>query len=147
FHRRFEVLAGAQAQVDWGDEGELQTATGPLHAYSFHMVLSYSRDPFCCYVASQDLGSFWDCHRRAFAHFGGVPATIVYDRTKTVVGRHVGRGQATRCIPRRWPSPPTTGSRSGWPPRAGPRPRDGLRGRSSWSEATCSVAAGSLPWR
>jgi hypothetical protein len=23
FHRRFEVLAGAQAQVDWGDEGEL----------------------------------------------------------------------------------------------------------------------------
>jgi transposase len=25
FHRRFEVLAGAQAQVDWGDEGEIQT--------------------------------------------------------------------------------------------------------------------------
>ena len=48
FHRRFEVLAGAQAQVDWGDEGELQTPTGPLHAYSFHMVLSHSRDPFCC---------------------------------------------------------------------------------------------------
>jgi transposase len=98
-HRRFEVLAGAQAQVDWGDEGELQTPAGPLHAYSFHMVLSYSRDPFCCYVASQDLGSFWDCHRRAFAHFGGVPATIVYDRTKTVVRRHVGRGQATPLHP------------------------------------------------
>src|SRR4029453_17583658 len=29
FHRRFEVLAGAQAQVDWGDEGEIQTQTGP----------------------------------------------------------------------------------------------------------------------
>jgi hypothetical protein len=29
FHRRFEVLAGAQAQVDWGDEGEIQTPTGP----------------------------------------------------------------------------------------------------------------------
>jgi transposase len=43
FHRRFEVLAGAQAQVDWGDEGELQTPAGPLHAYSFHMTLSYSR--------------------------------------------------------------------------------------------------------
>jgi transposase len=63
------------------------------------MTLSYSRDPFCCYVASQDLGSFWDCHRRAFAHVGGVPATIVYDRTKTVVGRHVGRGQATPLHP------------------------------------------------
>jgi transposase len=99
FHRRFEVLPGAQAQVDWGDEGEIQTQAGPLHAYSFHMTLSYSRDPFCCFVASQDLGSFWDCHRRAFAHFGGVPATIVYDRTKTVVRRHVGRGQATPLHP------------------------------------------------
>jgi transposase len=98
-HRRFEVLAGAQAQVDWGDEGEVQTAGGPLHAFSFHMVLSYSRDPFCCYVASQDLATFWDCHRRGFAHFGGVPAAIVYDRTKTVVGRHVGRGQATPLHP------------------------------------------------
>jgi DNA replication protein DnaC len=63
------------------------------------MVLSYSRDPFCCYVAAQDLGSFWDCHRRGFAHFGGVPAAIVYDQTKTVVGRHVGRGQATPLHP------------------------------------------------
>jgi transposase len=70
-HRRFEVLAGAQAQVDWGDEGEIQTATGPLHAFSFHMVLSYSRDPFCCSAASQDLATFWDCHQRGFAHFGG----------------------------------------------------------------------------
>jgi len=99
FHRRFEVLAGAQAQVDWGDEGEVRTQAGPLHAYSFHMVLSYSRDPFCCYVAAQDLTTFWDCHRRAFAHFGGVPATIVYDRTKTVIRRHVGRGQAAPLHP------------------------------------------------
>jgi transposase len=99
FHRRFEVLPGAQAQVDWGDEGEITTATGPLSVSSFHMTLSYSRDPFCCFAASQDLGSFWDCHRRAFAHFGGVPATIVYDRTKTVVRRHVGRGQATPLHP------------------------------------------------
>src|SRR5919201_2957563 len=29
FHRRFEVLPGAQAQIDWGDEGELATAGGP----------------------------------------------------------------------------------------------------------------------
>jgi transposase len=99
FHRRFEVLPGAQAQVDWGDEGEIQTPTGPLSVSSFHMTLSYSRDPFCCFTASQDLGTFWDCHRRAFAHFGGVPAVVVYDRTKTVVRRHVGRGQATPLHP------------------------------------------------
>ena len=99
FHRRFEVLPGAQAQVDWGDEGEILTAGGPLRVSSFHMTLSYSRDPFCCFVAAQDLATFWDCHRRAFAHFGGVPAVIVYDRTKTVVRRHVRRGQATPLHP------------------------------------------------
>ena len=99
FHRRFEVLPGAQAQVDWGDEGEIQTQAGPLSVSSFHMTLSYSRDPFCCFTAAQDLGTFWDCHRRAFAHFSGVPQVIVYDRTKTVVKRHVGRGQATPLHP------------------------------------------------
>ena len=36
FHRRFEVLAGGQAQVDWGEEGEIQTVTGPLRVSSFH---------------------------------------------------------------------------------------------------------------
>ena len=53
------------------------------------MTLSYSRDPFCCFTTSMDLATFWDCHRRAFAHFGGVPGSVVYDRTKTVIKRHV----------------------------------------------------------
>jgi hypothetical protein len=47
----------------------------------------------------EDLATFWDRHRQAFAHFGGVPATIVYDRTKTLVCRHVGRGQQTPLHP------------------------------------------------
>lgn len=67
--------------------------------YSFHMTLSYSRDPFCCFTTSQDLQTFFDCHRRAFAHFGGVPMTIVYDRTKTVVRRHVAPGEAVPLHP------------------------------------------------
>ena len=99
FHRRFEVVPGAQAQVDWGDEGKILAHVGIPKVYSFHMTLSYSRDPFCCFTTSQDLGTFFDCHRRAFAHFGGVPATLVYDRTKTVIRRHVGRGQATPLHP------------------------------------------------
>ena len=45
-HRRFEVVPGAQAQVDWGDEGDLLAQVGIPTLYSFHMVLSYSRDPF-----------------------------------------------------------------------------------------------------
>ncbi|OYV63973.1 MAG: hypothetical protein B7X07_07480 [Actinobacteria bacterium 21-64-8] len=91
-HRRFEVLPGSQAQVDWGDEGVRMTGHGLAKVYSFHMTLSHSRDPFTCFVTSQDLVTFWECHRRAFEHFGGVPGSILYDRTKTVVRRHVGPG-------------------------------------------------------
>jgi transposase len=98
-HRRFEVTAGAQAQVDWGDEGMIDTPTGRRKVYSFHMTLSYSRDPFVCFTHAQDLATFFDCHRRAFAHFGGVPATIVYDRTKTVVRRHVAPRAAVPLHP------------------------------------------------
>ena len=98
-HRRFEVVPGAQAQVDWGDEGDLLAHVGIPHVYSFHMVLSHSRDPFCCFTTSMDLATFWDCHRRAFAHFGGVPGTLVYDRTKTVIRRHVAPGLAVPLHP------------------------------------------------
>ncbi len=82
-------MPGAQAQVDWGEEGDLLAHVGIGCVYSFHMMLSHSRDPFCCFTTSMDMATFWDCHRRAFAHFGGVPGSIVYDRTKTVVRRHV----------------------------------------------------------
>lgn len=88
-HRRFEVVPGAQGQVDWGEEGDVLGHVGIGNVYSFHMVLSHSRDPFTCFTTSMDMATFWDCHRRAFAHFGGVPGAIVYDRTKTVVRRHV----------------------------------------------------------
>lgn len=98
-HRRFEVVAGAQAQVDWGDEGDVLAHVGVPRVYSFHMVLSYSRDPFTCFTTSLDLGTFWECHRRAFAHFHGVPASVVYDRTKTVVRRHVAPGKAVPVHP------------------------------------------------
>jgi transposase len=89
---RFETAPGQQAQVDWAHEEPLQTPSGlELPLYSFHMVLGHSRDPFVCLTASQDLVSFWACHRAAFAHFGGVPRELLYDRTKTVVREHVGR--------------------------------------------------------
>ena len=98
-HRRFEVIPGAQAQVDWGDEGTILAHAGIPKVYSFHMVLSYSRDPFCCFTTSQNLAAFWSAHRRAFTHFGGVPGSIVYDRTKTVIRRHVAPGQAVPLHP------------------------------------------------
>ena len=42
--------------------------------------------------------TFWDCHARAFDHFGGVPGSIVYDRTKTIVRRHVAPGKAVPLV-------------------------------------------------
>lgn len=72
---------------------------GIAKVYSFHMVLSYSRDPFCCFTTDMSLTTFWACHRRAFAHFSGVPAAIVYDRTKTVIRRHVAPGRAVPLHP------------------------------------------------
>ena len=98
-HRRFETVPGAQAQVDWGDEGGLLAHVGIAKTYSFHMTLSYSREPFCCFTTSMDAATFWACHRRAFAHFGGVPGTVVYDRLKTVVRRHVAPGAAVPVHP------------------------------------------------
>src|SRR6266496_5478955 len=96
-HRRFEVAAGAQAQVDWGEESGVLIGTPKV--YSFHMTLSYSRDPFCCYTARTDLATFFGCHIRAFEYFGGVPGSVVYDRTKTVVRRHVAPGKAVPLHP------------------------------------------------
>ncbi|MFI5987706.1 IS21 family transposase [Streptomyces sp. NPDC051555] len=98
-YRRFEVVPGAQAQVDWGDEGRVLAHVGIPKVYSFHMALSYSRDPFCCFTTSQDLATFFDCHRQAFAHFAGVPLSVAYDRTKTVVRRHVAPGEAVPLHP------------------------------------------------
>jgi transposase len=88
---RFETAPGHQAQVDWSHEEPIRTSSGlELPLYGFHMVLGHSRDAFLGLVGSQDLVTFWACHRAAFAHFGGVPKEILYDRTKTVVRSHVG---------------------------------------------------------
>ena len=87
----------AQAQVDGGEESGV--LIGTPKACSFHMVLSYSRDPFCCYTARTDLATFFACHIRAFDYFGGVPGSVVYDRTKTVVKRHVAPGLAVPVHP------------------------------------------------
>ena len=89
--KRFETAPGHQAQVDWSHEEPIRTSSGlELPLYGFHMVLGHSRDAFVALTGSQDLVTFWACHRAGFAHFGGVPREILYDRTKTVVRSHVG---------------------------------------------------------
>jgi transposase len=90
--QRFETAPGHQAQVDWSHEQPIRTPSGlELPLFCFHMVLGHSRDSFRALTGSQDLVTFWACHRAAFAHFGGVARELLYDRTKTVVRCHVGR--------------------------------------------------------
>jgi transposase len=96
---RFETAPGHQAQVDWSHEAPIVTASGlELPLYGFHMTLGHSRDSFVGLVGSMDLVTFWACHRAAFAHFGGVPRELLYDRTKTVVRSHVGRHRDDESI-------------------------------------------------
>ena len=101
-HRRFEVVP-AQAQVDWGEESGVLIGTPKV--YSFHMVLSYSRDPFCCYTARTDLATFFACHIRAFEYFGGCPARWSMTGPRPW-WRHVAPGRRCRCTRRRPRSPP-----------------------------------------
>lgn len=119
-HRRFEVTAGAQAQVDWADEGAILAHAGIGKVYSFHMTLSYSRDPFCLFVAGMDLLTFFDAHRRAFAHFGGyvgdITSTISRFRSRWSSPSRSGHGLATTagtaCRRRRQP-PTVAGAHAG----------------------------------
>ncbi len=44
------------------------------------------------FIKRCDLPTFLDCHINAFAHFGGVPAQILYDRMKNVyIGKLAGK--------------------------------------------------------
>lgn len=82
---RFETAPGEQAQVDWKHVGTFADASGRRVTISaFVMVLSFSRALFVRFVTSMRLPELIACHQEAFAFFGGVPATILYDNMKQV---------------------------------------------------------------
>jgi len=84
---RLEVEPGTQAQVDFGYAALMvDPETGkPRRAWAFVMTLSYSRHRFVRFVFRQDVASWIDCHIRAFAFLGGVPASVVLDNLKSGV--------------------------------------------------------------
>lgn len=84
------TLPGEQAQVDWASFGTVAVAGGERRLSAFLMVLSYSRRIFARFFFNQELPSFLEGHVRAFAHFGGVPRTILYDNLKSAVLERVG---------------------------------------------------------
>lgn len=78
---------GKQAQVDFGYVGKLYDpiAKRKRKAWVFVMVLSHSRLLFARVVFSQDVPTWLELHRQAFAFFGGVPSVIVPDNLKAAV--------------------------------------------------------------
>lgn len=95
--RRFETPPGHQAQVDWGDLGDITYPDGSHHKLNaFVLTLGYSRAMFCDLAPDQKLPTFLKMHEAAFAALGGVPEAILYDNTKTVVLKLLTQGVDTR---------------------------------------------------
>ena len=91
-YMRFETEPGFQAQVDFG-EFQVANADGSVKKlYLFSMILGYSRKLYGEFIERCDLPTFLDCHIRAFEHFGGIPAEILYDRMRNVfIGKLAGK--------------------------------------------------------
>jgi hypothetical protein len=58
--------------------------------------LPHSDAPFVKAYPAETTEAFLDGHVSAFAFFGGVPQSILYDNTKLAVARILGDGQRTR---------------------------------------------------
>ena len=81
--RRFETEPGQQAQVDWG-QVRVRFVSGPAQVHVFVMTLGYSRRAWAEGYRNEQLAALLAAHEHAFAHFGGCPAEILYDRMRTV---------------------------------------------------------------
>jgi len=97
-YRRLTVLAGEEAQVDWGSFGTVRIGRGTRPLSGFVMVLSYSRAIFALFTLDQTLESFLRGHVEAFAALGGSARTLVYDNLKSAVLER--QGTAIRFHPR-----------------------------------------------
>jgi len=77
---RFETPPGAQAQADWAYCGKV----GDKSVYAFVIVLGFSRMLFIEFTFSMELAVLLECHKHAFAYFGGWTQSILYDNMKQV---------------------------------------------------------------
>ena len=85
--------------MDFGDFKVVEPGGSEKTLYKFSMILGFSRTPYCEFLERCDMTSFLDAHQRAFAHFGGVCAEILYDRMKNVFIRKLaGKTQFTQGL-------------------------------------------------
>jgi transposase len=84
--RRMECGPGEEAQVDFGVGAPVITPEGKRRkTYVFRIVLSHSRKGYSEATFTQTTEDFFRCLENAFAHFGGVPQTLVIDNLKAAV--------------------------------------------------------------
>jgi len=84
--RRMECGPGEEAQVDFGAGAPVITADGKRRKTNvFRIVLSHSRKAYSEATFTQTTEDFFRCLENAFAHFGGVPKTLVIDNLKAAV--------------------------------------------------------------
>ena len=95
--RRFETEPGRQAQMDWGDLGDVIASDGTKQSISaFALALGHSRGMYADLATDQKLPTLLRMHERAFAELSGVPHEILYDQMKTVVIRTLTLGTDDR---------------------------------------------------
>jgi transposase len=84
--RRLECAAGEEAQVDFGTGAPVIGADGKRRkTHVFRIVLSHSRKGYSEATFTQTTDDFLRALENAFAHFGGVPKTLVIDNLKAAV--------------------------------------------------------------
>ena len=83
------------AQVDFGEAlGEIGGVVRKLHYFA--MALPHSDAFFIKAYPAETTEAFCDGHVSAFAFFGGVPLSVLYDNTKIAVARILGDGTRKR---------------------------------------------------
>ena len=86
---KIDFPAGACAQVDWGEFGDVFGDGVKIHC--FVMVLAYSRMIYVEFTRSEKFEEFLRCHENAFCYFGGlVPEAAWYDNLATAVTERMG---------------------------------------------------------
>ncbi len=81
---RFETEPGEQAQADWG-QVRVRFESGPAEVHIFVLTLGYSRRAWAEGYEHERMESLLSAHENGFAHFGGVPREVLYDRMRTVI--------------------------------------------------------------
>lgn len=84
---RFETAPGKQGQMDWSLYTLTFTGAGRCKVVCFSYILGYSRRQYIDFTLDRKFFTLIRRHQDAFAHFGGVPETCLYDNEKTVVLR------------------------------------------------------------